>query len=264
MAQGRSHGHPRLRRHATPLSTCTSPTCPEAISQPSSSSSPQADIGEGEPAWLSERNDGCVAVPAVSRRTTSTPRSSLLGALLLSPDAIAAVAEMGLGPEDFYKPAHQHIYDAIRMLIGGRRAGRRGHRRRRAAPGRAARRDRWSRPPARAADGDAGHLQRRPVRPHRPGHRAAAPPHRGGGRDRRDRLRRARRRHARRSTRPRRRCSRWPSSGWSTAPDRCRDLLGEVFDDLQAVYERGERGHRAWPPATTTSTSCSPGCSRTR
>ena len=43
--------------------------------------------------------------------------SSLLGALLLSPDAIAAVAEMGLGPEDFYKPAHQFIYDAVRTLI---------------------------------------------------------------------------------------------------------------------------------------------------
>ena len=48
--------------------------------------------------------------------------SSLLGALLLSPDAIAAVAEMGLGPEDFYKPAHQFIYDAIRTLLV-RRAG---------------------------------------------------------------------------------------------------------------------------------------------
>jgi replicative DNA helicase len=43
---------------------------------------------------------------------------SLLGALLLSPDAIISVAEMGLTPEDFYKPAYQHIYDAIRTLVG--------------------------------------------------------------------------------------------------------------------------------------------------
>jgi replicative DNA helicase len=43
--------------------------------------------------------------------------SSLLGALLLSSDAIGAVAEMGLGPDDFYKPAHQFIYDAIRTLM---------------------------------------------------------------------------------------------------------------------------------------------------
>jgi len=45
--------------------------------------------------------------------------SSLLGALLLSPDAIVAVAELGLVPDDFYKPAHQFTYDAIRTLVGG-------------------------------------------------------------------------------------------------------------------------------------------------
>ena len=36
---------------------------------------------------------------------------SLLGALLLSRDAISAVAELHLNADDFYKPAHQHIYD---------------------------------------------------------------------------------------------------------------------------------------------------------
>jgi replicative DNA helicase len=44
---------------------------------------------------------------------------SLLGALLLSRDAVGAVGEMHLSPSDFYKPAHQHIYDAIRALYGG-------------------------------------------------------------------------------------------------------------------------------------------------
>jgi replicative DNA helicase len=42
--------------------------------------------------------------------------SSLLGAMLLSRDAIGAAAERGVLPGDFYKPAHQHIHDAIQSL----------------------------------------------------------------------------------------------------------------------------------------------------
>src|SRR4051794_33856824 len=42
---------------------------------------------------------------------------SLLGAMLLSKDAIAVVSER-LRPDDFYKPAHGHIYDAITSLNG--------------------------------------------------------------------------------------------------------------------------------------------------
>ncbi|MEO6122482.1 MAG: DnaB-like helicase C-terminal domain-containing protein, partial [Ilumatobacteraceae bacterium] len=41
---------------------------------------------------------------------------SLLGALLLSRDAVGTVSEMGLTVSDFYKPAHQYVYDAIRGL----------------------------------------------------------------------------------------------------------------------------------------------------
>jgi len=41
---------------------------------------------------------------------------SLLGALLLSREAVGTVAEMGLTVSDFYKPAHQYVYDAIRGL----------------------------------------------------------------------------------------------------------------------------------------------------
>lgn len=44
---------------------------------------------------------------------------SLLGALLLSRDAVGAVAEMGLRADEFYKPAHQHVYEAMRVLIAG-------------------------------------------------------------------------------------------------------------------------------------------------
>ena len=41
---------------------------------------------------------------------------SVLGALLLSRDAIGTVSEMGLMPGDFYRPANRHIFDAIRSL----------------------------------------------------------------------------------------------------------------------------------------------------
>ncbi|MGI9605089.1 MAG: replicative DNA helicase [Acidimicrobiales bacterium] len=42
---------------------------------------------------------------------------SLLGALLLSRDAIAVALEV-LEPEHFYRPAHQHIFEAITTLYG--------------------------------------------------------------------------------------------------------------------------------------------------
>jgi replicative DNA helicase len=43
---------------------------------------------------------------------------SLLGAMLLSQDAIASALEVGLAADAFYKPAHGHIYDAITTLYG--------------------------------------------------------------------------------------------------------------------------------------------------
>ncbi|HET9666297.1 MAG TPA: DnaB-like helicase N-terminal domain-containing protein, partial [Desertimonas sp.] len=36
---------------------------------------------------------------------------SVLGAILLSRDALGAVVEAGLRYDDFYKPGHQHIFD---------------------------------------------------------------------------------------------------------------------------------------------------------
>jgi replicative DNA helicase len=42
--------------------------------------------------------------------------ASLIGALLLSKDALVAVAETGVVAGDFYKPAHQHLFEAIRVL----------------------------------------------------------------------------------------------------------------------------------------------------
>jgi replicative DNA helicase len=43
---------------------------------------------------------------------------SLLGAMLLSRDAIVAATEVGLGADEFYKPAHGHVFDAITSLYG--------------------------------------------------------------------------------------------------------------------------------------------------
>jgi replicative DNA helicase len=42
---------------------------------------------------------------------------SLLGAMLLSKDAIASAVET-VSPEDFYKPAHGHLFEAIQTLYG--------------------------------------------------------------------------------------------------------------------------------------------------
>ncbi|MTA70133.1 MAG: replicative DNA helicase, partial [Actinobacteria bacterium] len=42
---------------------------------------------------------------------------SVLGSILLSRDALDLIAELGLNVEHFYKPAHQHVFDAIRGLM---------------------------------------------------------------------------------------------------------------------------------------------------
>jgi len=41
---------------------------------------------------------------------------SVLGAMLLSREAVGIVSEIGLTPGDFYRPANRHIFDAIRSL----------------------------------------------------------------------------------------------------------------------------------------------------
>ncbi|HVL03964.1 MAG TPA: DnaB-like helicase N-terminal domain-containing protein, partial [Acidimicrobiales bacterium] len=43
---------------------------------------------------------------------------SLLGAMLLSKDAIVAASELGVTAGDFYKPVHGHVFDAITSLYG--------------------------------------------------------------------------------------------------------------------------------------------------
>ena len=121
--------------------------------------------------------------------------------MMLEPEAIASAAGCPAGRRLLQAGALPHLRRRPRALRHGS-AGRRGHRGRRAAAQRPAR-DRRRRPGAARHHGvHAGHDERRRLRPHHRGARPAAPAHRGGGRDRRDRLRHARRRHQ--GARPRR------------------------------------------------------------
>jgi replicative DNA helicase len=66
-----------------------------------------ADLRRGEP---NERSTQRIPPHNVDAE------ASLLGAMMLSEEAIAIVLERGLVSDDFYKPAHRHIFDAIRSL----------------------------------------------------------------------------------------------------------------------------------------------------
>ncbi len=58
------------------------------------------------------------------RRTGRVPphnieaEESLLGAMLLSRDAITVAVEVGVTASDFYKPAHTHVFEAVLSLYG--------------------------------------------------------------------------------------------------------------------------------------------------
>jgi replicative DNA helicase len=62
--------------------------------------------------------------PATRRAAGRVPphnldaEESLLGAMLLSRDAISAATEAGVEAADFYKPAHSHIFEAVMSLYG--------------------------------------------------------------------------------------------------------------------------------------------------
>src|ERR1700694_1962437 len=77
-------------------------------------------LGQGERAMADGRPE--VERGGSSRSARVPPHNlqaeeSLLGAMLLSKDAIASAVET-VGIEDFYKPAHGHIFDAITSLYG--------------------------------------------------------------------------------------------------------------------------------------------------
>ena len=74
---------------------------------------------------MAQRDDDRDRRPSPARRLEGgrvpphnlNAEESLLGALLLSREVVGTVAELGLQVEHFYKPAHQHVYAAIRGLM---------------------------------------------------------------------------------------------------------------------------------------------------
>ena len=111
------------------------------------------------------------------------------------------------------------------------------------------------------AERHAGDLQRRPLRPHRPGHGAAAAADRRRRRHRRDGLRRARRRHQ-----GRRRGRVQGLQGRRGPGHRLDPAAQRIHQGGHGPASRrrspGATRSPARPPATTTSTSCSRACSR--
>src|ERR1700686_2793340 len=70
-------------------------------------------VQSNEDARRRPRPDSSGRLPPHNRQA----EESLLGAMLLSRDAIAAAVET-CGTDDFYKPAHGHIFEAICSLYG--------------------------------------------------------------------------------------------------------------------------------------------------
>ena len=196
--------------------------------------------------------------PAGSRRTTSRPRSRC-SAPCCCRRTPSPRPSRSCGADDFYKPAHGHIFDAITSLYGRGRAGRPGHRRRRAAPGRPARRHRR---PGRAASA-AGHT---PATSNAGRYATIVEEH--------ALLRRligvageiaemgydaARRRRPRPSTAPSRWSSRSPSAASPTRIDADPRPARRQPRPPRGSSTSGARPSPACPPASPTSTSCSSG-----
>ena len=173
---------------------------------------------------------------AGSHRTTSTPRSRCSGPCCCPATPLGGIELCAA--EDFYKPAHGHIFEAITPLF--QRGSRRPGDRRRRARARAC-----STPSAtrRCSSRCRSTPRRRPtpaLRRDRRGARPAAPARRGGGRDRRARLLA--------SPRTCRRCvDRAEPMVFEVAQRRVvdtmrplRDLLAESLDHLEDLFERGD------------------------
>ena len=105
---------------------------------------PTTGFRQGEPGMATQRTDD-------DGRGSRTPagrvpphnleaEEALLGAMLLSRDAVAAASEVVSGSDVFYRPSHAHIFDVITVAHRPGRRGRPDHGGRRAAPSRPARR----------------------------------------------------------------------------------------------------------------------------
>jgi replicative DNA helicase len=77
------------------------------------------DRAAGRPRPVRAAGDGAAEVSPFDRQPPQdlTAEQSVLGGMLLSKDAIADVVEV-LRPDDFYRPAHQTVYECILDLYG--------------------------------------------------------------------------------------------------------------------------------------------------
>src|SRR5215210_2851313 len=77
------------------------------------------DRAAGRPRPVRAADAGPAEVSPFDRQPPQdlTAEQSVLGGMLLSKDAIADVVEV-LRPDDFYRPAHQTVYDCILDLYG--------------------------------------------------------------------------------------------------------------------------------------------------
>src|SRR5262249_12884270 len=103
------------------------PRPPQAIPMVVGLSIHRLDPARCEPALSGGETGAAVvqAIDSVRRRASGRvpPHNleageSLLGAMLLSRDAITSAVEVRVESSDFYKPSHGHIYEAIQSLHG--------------------------------------------------------------------------------------------------------------------------------------------------
>ncbi len=110
-------GCPQISAVVHIRSTAKTQGCSSSATQelPGRVGSPCRSTNNSQPAATNE----AVLLPSRGGRVPPhnlQAEESVLGALLLSRDAIGVVGEAGLNVRDFYSPAHQHIFDSVRSL----------------------------------------------------------------------------------------------------------------------------------------------------
>ena len=259
-----AHGFPRARRHRQddrhpqivhghPLrpqswfAACSRRRC---IRGPGRSAIVHRHRGRARPGRASHRTIQSHGTDRSGRRSTRSTASdpaaqprrprSRCSAPCCCPATRSPRRSRSCAPSDFYKPAHGHVFDAILALYGSGEPADPITVAEELTPRRPARGHRWPGAARDAAGQRAGHLQRRPLRPHRRGARAAAADDRRGRRDRRARLLAARRR--RQGGRPGRvdDLRRSPSAGRGHDGDHPPTCSTQSLDRLEQLYERGE------------------------
>ena len=208
------------------------------------SDEPFGDRPAGEPGTRRPGRAGC-------RRRTPTPSSRVLGSMLLSKDAIADVNEV-IGGADFYRPAHETIYDAIVDLYGRGEPADPVTVVGRAEPARRAAAGRRRAVPPHALGQRPDRRQRRLLRDDRAREGDPAPAGRRRHQDRAAGLRRRGRRRRRPSTSPSRRSTRSARSARRRTTRRCRAIMEGTLDEIEAISNQRRparrRAHRVRRP----------------